>query len=133
MNLNRGETMYTDFINNKLDHSNTEARTLLSKLWDAYIEQATGRTAVRMACRRSFEAAIREAGWPVGTVGNQKFVGGLALSGMAKRPRRRWTITAEGHMKLTLVDAAGSGLARERGQSEAAVPAGFRSPLTESI
>lgn len=115
--------MYADFINNKLDSSDTEARTLLSVLWTTFIEQVTGRTAVKTACRREFEAAIREAGYPIGIVGNQKFVGGLAPLGSAKvKPIRRWVLTADGHMRLTAfpVDAAGSALARERGQQEAA-------------
>ena len=88
--------MFTDFIS-KLDISDPFARTTLGDLWRGFIDQADGATA-RVALRRDFELALRAAGFPIGFVGQAKYVGGAQLPGKA---RKRWVVT-DGKLKLAL-------------------------------
>jgi hypothetical protein len=111
---------YTTFITSSgLDNSDTEARTQLTALWNAYIAQAVG-LVVKTARKRDFEKALVAAGYAVGTVQNIKFVGGLQIPGTPPRPKRHWVLTKEGFMRLSQPEATGSAVARERGLAEAA-------------
>ena len=103
--------MYQEFITQKLDATDTEARTPLRTIWKAFIDQCVGGHAVHTARLRDLEAAIRSAGYPVGTVCAVKYVGGLRPLGAKKR---HWIVTEEGKLKL-----ANAGINRERGQAEA--------------
>jgi len=98
-----------------LDRSDPSARITLSDLWKAFIAQAPGDVA-RNALRRDLEGKIRKA-FVVGTIGTQRYAGGVTLSG---RPKRSWSADPNtGTLRYAF--ARGRGLAEAASNPQASI------------